>query len=398
MADFSGKKKQILKEVDDLMPGLFQMSRQMYSQPELALEEFQASSLMKTFLRNEGFYIEEGVAGLPTAFRARYGKPSSRPAIGLLAEMDALPEIGHGCGHNIGGSASVGAAVALARVMDSRKGRIEVLGTPAEEIGLGKIRMVEAGVFKGLDCAMMVHCSSKRTVIKGFLGMVKLEMTFLGKSAHAAAYPEEGINALDALVLAYTSIAALRQQLPEKVRVHGIITDGGQVPNIIPDRTTATFLVRGTRVEEIEDTYRRVKECARGAAKASGCRVRFKEDRTNIMPFNVNRSLAEIYRSQLSFLGLEESGEPEDEHLGSSDISLVSWVVPAIHPHVILGNKKYKIHTREFAEETVKPAGRAAILEGASCLALTAWEIISRPSNVKGIRSEFQRARRMAHR
>ncbi len=398
MTKFTEKKKQVLTELDDLLPGLFQISRQMYSDPELALEEFQASSLMKAFLRNEGFSIEEGVAGLPTAFRARYGKPSSRPAIGLLAEMDALPEIGHGCGHNIGGSASVGAAAALARVMGSSRGRIEVLGTPAEEIGLGKIRMVEAGVFKGLDCAMMVHCSSKRTVIKGFLGMVKLEMTFLGKAAHAAAYPEEGNNALDALVLAYASIAALRQQLPEKTRIHGIITDGGQVPNIIPDRTAATFQVRGTSVEEIEDACRRVKECARGAAKASGCRVRFKEDKTNIMPFNVNRSLAEIYRSQLSILGLEESGEPEDEHLGSSDISLVSWVVPAIHPNVVLGRKKYKIHTREFAEETVKPAGRLAILEGARSLALTAYEILARPPNMKKIRSEFQRACRMQHR
>jgi len=297
--------------------------------------------------------------------------------------MDALPEIGHACGHNIVGVASACAAAALAACGDGRfrAGKVVALGTPAEETGYGKARMVEEGVFRGIDAAMMVHPSSHRHVVKGTLALHRIRFTFLGKASHAAAYPEHGINALDGVLLLFQGIAALRQHLPDTVRVHGIVTEGGKAPNIIPERAQAYFYIRGEESGEMLDAVRKVRSCARGAAKATGCRLRMEEGPYPLEAMRINPVLAASYRRALSLLGLSESGASPNRNRGSSDIGNVSQAVPTIQPNVpISSGEKVEIHTRTFAEATVSPAGVSGMMEGIRALALTAYDLFADPS------------------
>ena len=371
----------IARPITDLSDGI-------YKNPELALEEFKTSESMRRALT--GFKIETGIASMETAFRASFGAGS--PVVVLLAEMDALPGIGHGCGHNIAGSASVGAGVALRKVLGGEgtvlPGTVVVFGTPAEESGHGKTVFVKAGVFDGVDAAMMVHGSSKRMVAKHFLGLTELIFTFTRRSSHASAYPEEGINALDALIQTFNSISAMRQQLRVEQRVHGIITDGGRAPNIIPERAEARFFVRADRVDELDELKGRVVRCAEGAALATGCTLKLTTVGEPNAPLKQNRSFADLYRGALEFLGLVEDEYIPDRNLGSSDIGDVSQVVPAIHPNVPL-TKGVKVHTTQFAEATVSPDGHRALLEGVKALGLTTIELLGNPEKLRRIKEDF---------
>lgn len=359
------------------------MLRAITDAPELSLREVRTSDTLASFLQERGFRLTRGVAGMETAFRAEYRFGRGKPAVAFLCEMDALPEIGHACGHNIVGVASAIAAAALAACGAGRfrAGRVVVLGTPAEETGYGKARMVEEGVFRGIDAAMMVHPSSRRHVAKGTLALHKIRFTFLGTASHAAAYPELGINALDGVLLLFQSIAALRQHLPDTVRVHGIVTEGGKAPNIIPERAQAYFYIRGEEDAEMFDAVRRVRECARGAAKATGCRLRMKEGPYTLKAMRVNPALAASYRNALSLLRLSESGASPNRNRGSSDIGNVSHVVPTLQPNVpIASGRRVEIHTRPFAEATTSPSGIAGMMEGIRALALTAYDLFADPS------------------
>src|SRR3989338_7110249 len=253
-------KLDILGILDGLKDRLFSLSSSFYHNPETGLKEFKTSAACVDILKEFGFNIDKGVAGMETAFRANFG--NGKPAIALLVEMDALPEIGHGCGHNISGVASIGAAIAVSKIIPQIGGSVVVLGTPAEEIGVGKIAMIKAGLFDGLDVAMMAHPSSKRMVSRVFLGLIRLNLHFKGKPSHASAYPEEGVNALDAVIQTFNSINAMRQQLRNDVRIHGIITNGGVAPNIIPDRAAAYFYVRSNDLTELMAVKARVIKCA----------------------------------------------------------------------------------------------------------------------------------------
>ncbi len=354
----------------------------------MALEEFKTSKSMQEFLA--GFHIETGLASMPTAFKASFG--SGSPVVALLAEMDALPGIGHGCGHNIVGAASVGAAVALLKVLGGEgkllPGTVVVLGTPAEESGHGKTAFVKAGIFDGVDAAMMVHGSSKRMVAKHFLGLGELILTFTGRPSHASAYPEEGINALDAVIQIFNSVNAMRQQLPSDQRVHGVITDGGRAPNIIPEKAEARFFVRAGSTEELDGLGERLIKCAEGAALATGCTLKVTRVGEPNAPLKQNRALADIYRGSLHLLGLVEDDYVADKNLGSSDIGNVSQVVPAIHPNVPL-KKGIKVHTREFAEATITPDGHRALLEGVKTLGLTTIELLGNPKKLQQIKEDF---------
>jgi amidohydrolase len=338
------------------------------------------------FLEGEGFALERGVAGLATAFRAEWGE--GRPTVALLAEMDALPGMGHACGHNVIAAAAVGAALALRRTLPPEVGRVVLLGTPAEELGLGKVALLEAGCFRDVDFALMVHPSSKRQVIKMYLGLAKVRFTFFGKPAHAGAYPEEGINALDAVLQTFTALNSLRQQLRQDVRVHGIITEGGIAPNIIPERASCYFYVRADDLAEVTRVRERLVACAEGAALATGCRLQVEEEGRVLAPFRINRTFSALYSAQLAYLGLPEAGLPPDRNKGSSDIGNVSQAVPTIHPHVPIGDGIH-IHSAAFAEATVSPQGRAAVVEGATALALTAAELLASTDWQERIRSEF---------
>lgn len=362
------------------------IAEEMYRNPETALQEHRASELLARFLEGGGFTVDRAIAGMATAFCAAWG--SGRPTIALLAEMDALPGLGHACGHNVIAAAAVGAGLALRQALPEDAARVLVLGTPAEETGYGKVEMVRAGVFDEVDFALMVHPSSRRYVVKGYLGLAKLRFTFFGTPAHAAAYPEEGINALDAVIQTFTAVNALRQQLRQDVRVHGIITEGGTAPNIIPERASCHFYVRADDLEELARVRERVIACAEGGALATGCRLETEADPRVLAPLRINRTLSALYARQLEYLGLEEMPVPADRNKGSSDIGNVSQVVPTIHPHVPLGSGLH-IHTGEFARATVSPQGRAAVLEGAKALALTALELACSPDIREAVRSEF---------
>ena len=380
-------RKKLIAITNRLAPEAERLLREITSYAELPLEETRTSEALTSFLASRGFRVRRGIAGMETAFRAEYAFGKGKPAVALLCEMDALPGLGHACGHNIVGVASACAAAALAEAGKGRfrSGRVIALGTPAEEMGFGKARMVKEGVFRGIDAAMMVHPSSRRHVAKGYLALHKLRFTYHGRASHAAAYPEQGINALDAVLLLFNGISALRQQLPDTVRVHGIITEGGQAPNIIPERAKAYFYVRGEEEAELREAVARVKACAAGAATATRCRLEVEEGPYTLSPMKVNTALAEAYRRALSLLKLKESGAPTNRNRGSSDIGNVSRVVPTLQPNVPItaAGERFEIHTRPFAEATTKPAGIAGMMEGIRALALTGHELFTDPGLVR---------------
>jgi amidohydrolase len=368
----------------------------LYENPEVSFEEHKTSETLVSFLHRWGFHVERGIGGLKTAFVARKAGGRKIPSVGYLAEMDALPQIGHACGHNIVAAASLGAAVVLSRVMQKRgvKGSVLCFGTPAEESGFGKVKLASEGVFDGLDAAMMIHPSSRRVVDKGYLALKKLTVTFQGKAAHASAYPEQGINALDALILFFNSIGLLRQQLSDDVRVHGIITEGGVAPNIIPERTSAYFYVRAPSVLSVEETARKLRGCARGAAKATGCTFSVKNLYYTLEPMRINPVLTEIYRGGMARAGIKEDRVPKDRNLGSSDIGNVSNRVPAIQPLVpIVRGKRVEIHTHEFREATVAKDGLRGMMEGVVLLAYTGYRVMADAQLRKKVRKAFQEAR-----
>ena len=391
MTNLNALKIEFIASAESLKPGILDLSDSIFRNPELGLKEYKTSSSMQALLKEAGFVVQAGIAGMETAFRAALG--SGAPAVALLAEMDALPGIGHGCGHNIAGMASIGAAISLAPLLKkhlkSGDGSLVVLGTPAEELGKGKIEMVKHGVLEGIDAAMMVHGSSRRTVVKHFLGLVRLNFVFHGRSSHASAYPEEGVNALDAVIQTFNAISALRQQLRGDVRVHGIITDGGKAPNIIPERSEASFYVRAKDLDELASARERVLNCARGAAIAAGCTLEAKEVGDLNAPMKLNDAFASVYRDSLAFLGLAEDLSPVEKNVGSSDVGNVSQVVPTIHPHVPIRDG-INIHTREFAEATVTLDGHRALMEGVKALGLTAIDLIFDPKKLALVKADFK--------
>jgi amidohydrolase len=380
-------RKKLLAIADRMRPEAVRLLREVTAFAELPLEEIRTSEALCAFLEGRGFRVRRGVAGMETAFRAEFAFGKGKPSVAFLCEMDALPELGHACGHNIVGVASACAAAAIAEAGKGRfrSGKVIALGTPAEEMGYGKARMVEMGAFRGVDAAMMVHPSSRRHVVKGYLALHKLRFTFHGRAAHAAAYPEHGINALDAVLLLFNAISVLRQQLPDTVRVHGIVTEGGQAPNIIPERAKAYFYVRGETEEELKDAVARVRACASGAAKATRCRLETREGPYVLSPMKANAVLAGAYRRALSVLKLRESGSPTNRNRGSSDIGNVSQVLPALQPNVPItaAGERFEIHTRPFAEATTKPSGLAGMMEGVRALALAGYDLFSDPSLVR---------------
>jgi len=364
--------EQVLTAAKDLSTEIIRIVHQLYEHPEISLQETDSSALLASILEGDGFEVTRNLAGMETAFVGKIGSGALK--IALIAEMDALPDLGHACGHNIIAAASTGAALILRRVLPPEAATILIYATPAEELGIGKIELIKAGCFAGVDFAMMVHPSSRRQVIKHFLGLAKIRFTFIGKPAHAAAYPEDGINALDAVIQTFNSVNALRQQTRQDVRIHGIITDGGTAPNIIPARASCYFYVRADDLHELERVKARLIACAEGGATASGCRLEIESDPRVIAPLKIIPTFYKIYSEQLAKLGLEESDSQPDRNKGSSDIGNLSQVVPTIHPHVPIGDG-INIHTNGFAAATVSLKGEMAAVEGATALALTVIEL-----------------------
>jgi amidohydrolase len=386
-------KKTIAQAVDRLGDDLEKLSHRIHDHPELGYQEAQAAAWLTEFLDAQGFKVERGVAGVETAFRATL-ELGEGPTLAILCEYDALPQIGHACGHNVIATAGVGAGAGLAAVRDRLpKGRIQVIGTPAEEGGGGKVKLIKSGVFEDVDAAMMVHGFDRWVAHSDLLGIIRVGFEFTGKAAHASADPWEGVNALDAAIQTYNNVAMLRQQVRPDARVHGIITHGGAAPNIIPEFAAATFYVRSINIDYMWELERRVIKCAEGAAKAAGCELKVVEHGdTAYAPMKRNATLLEAFRANLRTFGVTESPELKDR-LGSSDIGNVSQVIPAIQPMVKIAPDGTPIHSRAFEAAAKSPLAREGMLISAKTMAMTVCDLLSDPSLVERARAEFRGAK-----
>ena len=381
-------KARIDREVESLTEELFAVSDFLLANPETAYQEFKACDHLSHVLEQNGFQVKKGVGEVETSLLARPADcHPSRPTVALLAEYDALPKIGHGCGHNLIAAASLGAAVALRRILGAEAGGLVLVGTPAEEGGGGKVRLAEAGVFEEMDAAMMFHPGSTNIPGKGMLGRIKFKIEFFGRTAHASGSPDRGINALDALVLAYNGINAYRQHLRPDGRVHGIITHGGDAPNIIPDYAAGLFYVRAGSRKYRDELLERVKNCCKGAALATGAEFKIEIDHPVLDPVKRNPSLEAIVKNNMKALGI--TADEDDGRRGSSDMGNLSHYLPATHPYLAIVEPDIPGHSTEFRDATTSPRGRQTLLNAAKMLAMTAWDFLSSPELREGVRRDF---------
>ncbi|GAB1158265.1 M20 family metallopeptidase [Paenibacillus illinoisensis] len=385
--DHAHMKQNIKDIVDQLDPQLRELSLRIHANPELSFGEVQAQQWLTEPLEAAGFQVEKGISGLPTSFRAVWEGQAEGPTIALLAEYDALPRIGHACGHNLIGTSAVGAAMALKKAFPELPGRIIVLGTPAEEEGGGKIIMANDGVFDGIDAVMMCHPQQKTMVLRGALACVDATFTFHGKQAHAASSPEKGISALDALVNAYAGINSLRPYLKDDVRVNGIITKGGDAPNVVPELAEAVYIIRAKTVEELKTVMDKVYRVVRHAAEGVGATVDISEGLI-YAERNNNKALASLFQQNLEAMGIEVHDPPQTGGVGSSDIGNVSQVTAAIHPYIRLGDAT--THTPEFARLAGAEEGMIELNLAAKALALTAYDLYADRAALQQVRNEFE--------
>jgi len=381
-------KRKVKDSVESQRQQLIQLSLNIHDNPELGFEEEKASAWLTSYLEDSGFHVERGIAGLATAFRATYGQGG--PRIALLAEYDALPKMGHGCGHNIIAASAVGAAVASKSIVDQVGGSVVVLGTPGEEVFGGKIDMVKAGTFKEIDVAMIVHPNLRNMVSIQALACSSLEVEFFGRPAHAAAQPYKGINALDAMILAFTSINSLRQHIRSEARIHGIITDGGEAPNVVPAHSAAVFLIRAPDNEYLAELKDKVLNCFTGASVASGARLEYSWRDRSYAPMKNNSTLAGLFKQNLESLGRHVEAFDPRFGFGSTDMGNVSQVVPSIHPTIAIAAPEVFIHTPEFASAAASEAGHEGLMDAAKAMAMTVADILQ-PGMLDKIRQEFCR-------
>ena len=384
------EKESIVNYIDSIKPVLRDIAIDLHSHPEMPFQEHRSIEMLTSFLDRNGLSIEKGLADLPTSFRATSTHYTGYPTIALLAEFDALPELGHACGHNLIGPASIGAAVAIHQLNFQMEGQLQIIGTPAEEGGGGKITLQKNGVFDNVDAAMMVHPANQTRCVSLMLALKEIRFDFYGKAAHAAAFPHEGINALDAVIQTFNNINALRQQLRDDARVHGIISKGGIAPNIIPDKASAIFYIRALDIPYFENVIKKVINCAEGAALSTGCTLSIEEKDFVYHPFKPNYSLANIFRENLNMLGIQEDSTKKEGGKGSSDIGNISQIVPTIHVDIGICATNTVAHSPEFARAAASDKGIDGMLSGAKALAMTVYDLFSSPEKIKEIKQEFK--------
>ncbi|MYJ76262.1 MAG: M20 family metallopeptidase, partial [Gammaproteobacteria bacterium] len=346
-------KETLCAAVDEIAPELLAVSREIHAHPELAFEEKRASALLVRTARGHGLEVGTGSYGLPTAFEATFGAggdSSSRPNVAVLAEYDALPGIGHACGHNLIATSALGAALALSSVREELPGRVTLLGTPAEEKGGGKELMARSGAFEDVDAAIMMHPAGINLATMASICVAEVDVVYHGQSAHASAMPHKGRNALDGLLLAYQAISNLRQHIRHSERIHGIVTDGGRAPNIVPDRAAGEFYVRAKNAEDLEALKPRVRACFEAGAKASGCDVEMNWGGVDYLDLNTNWPLAAAFKANAEMLGRKFDADDERSltGAGSTDMGNVSHRVPSIHPMLAAAPRNVVIHNPEF--------------------------------------------------
>ncbi|MET4540129.1 amidohydrolase [Arthrobacter bambusae] len=371
------QRQRVLDSVDAQQPHLIRLSETLHANPELGWQEHRAAGWTADYLAGHGFEVEREYLGFPTAIRAVFGTGSRR--VGLMAEYDALPGLGHACGHNIITAISSGAAVALAQFAAEHDLTVELYGTPAEEGGGGKIELLKKGAFQGLDLAMMAHPSPVDSAEARPYAVAHNHVEYRGKSAHAAAYPDQGVNANDAFIVAQVALGLLRQQLPPGTRVHGIQTRGGEAPNAIPEKTEGRWYVRAESLALLGELEERVQRCFEAGALASGCELSVTPESEPYSEFSTDQRALELYMHHAQSLGRDFNAPPEQATMNraSTDMGNVSQLVPAIHPYIGLGCFPAANHQPEFAAHCVGDAANLAIHDGAAALALTALDYLA---------------------
>jgi amidohydrolase len=368
---------------------ILDLSHRIHANPEPAFEEHQAATWVAEVLRNHGFDVEHPAGSLATAIRAtrRGGRGGDGPRIGILAEYDALPGLGHGCGHNTMAASGVGAAIALTAIAGDLPGEIVFLGTPAEERGSGKQIMIDDGLFDGIDAALLYHPCDRNHVESHPLASEDADIVFTGLQAHAASDPWKGRNALDAMIMLFNSVGLWRQQLRPTARVHGIIKEGGTAANIIPDRATAWFMLRSDDQAYYEEMKARFSAMCEAAAMATGTSVDVTYSGGAATMRN-NQVLAERFRTNMAAYGIDDMGD--DPNSGSTDMANVSWVCPAIHPDLAICDEGVPGHSILFRDAAATPRADETTLLAATLIAQTAVELFTDPALVEAAWAEFR--------
>ena len=380
-------KKEICSYIDSIAPELIELSHSIHSQPELAYEEHFAHECLTKTLSEKGLEVEKGAYELDTAFEANAG--SSGPIIALLCEYDALPGIGHACGHNIIAAAGIGAGLAASEFTEPFNGRLRILGTPAEEGGGGKVRMLNKGAFDSVEAVLMIHPADADLPNISSLAVQQLKATYTGKAAHAAAAPEKGINALDGAVLGYMGVAALRQHIATDERLHGIFTNGGQKANIVPETAEAIWYARSSTMERLENLKARLVETLYGGARSAGCDIQIEWVNEPYAEVLDNTPLLEAYMKNSESVGRFIKAADDGGVVGSTDLGNVSHVVPSIHPMVKVAPKGTAIHTVDFEKCAKSEEGDKGLLDSAKSLAMTVLDCWKDPSLLKDAKDFF---------
>jgi amidohydrolase len=393
IGDLGALKQEVCRSVDERREELLAVAREIHAHPELAFEERRAAGLLIRARKDAGLPVDAPAYGLESAFECRTG--SDGPTVALLAEYDALPGLGHACGHNLIATAALGAGLALAALGPRLPGRLRVLGTPAEEQGGGKELLARAGAFEGVDAALMVHPAGVDLVTMPTLALAEVDIVYHGQAAHASAMPERGVNALDALVAAYQAIAMLRQHIRPTERIHGIVTEGGDAPNIVPERAAGRFYVRARDTQELAALKLRVEGCFRAGAEATGARPEVSWRDPDYLELRTCWPLAARYQSNAEALGrvFFPLDKLPSSVMGTTDMGNVSHRVPAIHPMIAAAPIHCTIHAAEFAEHAGGPLGDAAALDGAKALAMTALDFWCDANLRREARTQFEASR-----
>ncbi|MDU2290430.1 MAG: M20 family metallopeptidase [Clostridium celatum] len=361
---------------------LAEISDYIYRNPELGNEEYKAVEALTTFLKEHSFEIECPYSGMNTAFKATFDSGKEGMTVGYLCEYDALPKIGHGCGHNMIGVMSAGAGVVLSKVLSEIGGKIIVYGTPAEETNGGKVILTEAGAFDELDAAMIVHPDGETRASGSSSALYPIRFIYKGKTAHAASCPEKGINALNSVIQLFNGIDALRQHVTPDVRMHGIITKGGVAANIVPDEAIADFYFRASTKERVTEVVEKVKRIAEGAALMTGATLEMERYELPYDDLKTNETLSEIFNSNLRELGITDIKEAKVTG-GSSDIGNVSHVAPTIHPYIGVTDCPMVGHSVEMANSTITSKAHDRLLIAALAMAYTGHDIIVRNESLR---------------
>lgn len=392
----------VTQAVESLREELIGISLDIHAHPGLNYEERHSSKVLADALERHGFKVERGVGGVETAFKATLeGGKGDGPTVALLAEYDALPDVGHGCGHNLIAISNLGAGLGVKAALESLPGRLVVLGTPAEEGGGGKVRLLEAGVFKDIDIALSSHPASNLTMIpteipmdeSWSLAMVGYRYAYHGKSAHAAAMPESGINALNAVIHLFTGIDAMRQHLRDDVRIHGIITDGGKAANVVPEFAAANFMLRSRDREYLDEVVEKVRQVAEGAAQLTGARLEILPAHPmyeNVIP---NATMAKTARANAEAIGMRLNEIPPGRRRGSgasTDFGNVSQAVPSFAMNFAVSEEPVPGHSLLMAEAAKTPLANDSAIGVAKVLGLTACELLSDPDLLAAVREEHK--------